>query len=306
MLRWWKRGRSGLSAKPSDAPASPDRKTARFIHPDTRQGRSAEPAGPVIVCLVAGSGGRFDRRGNLRPGRWPGPQSVCDAALGSRRGDRRPRRPGPVVEAGGRLDTLLRRSLRLYLGSRDRPRKGRARPYAVAPSSRSRRRFRSKAARLANGVRRTVEGWRSLLTSDRSEPPPLRHGGNRRPILSGQPCRDAGLCSQRRGRRGARTAGHSAQGTRRRHCRQAERRLTEHRPRSPASRFRHQYARVRTRDAMRWRHFEKQSSCPKAFGKSGRSSWVEARQDGTGPATGEPWTVRLNPAAEATGSQGEQ
>jgi len=183
MRRWWKRGRSGLSAKPSGAPASPDRKTTRFIYPDTRQGRSPEPAGPVIVGFVAGSGDRFDRRGGLRPGRWPWSQSVCDAALGSRWGDRRPRRPGPVVEAGGRLDTLLRWSLRLYLDTRERTGQGRARSYPSASSSRSGRRFRSKATGLANGVRRTVEGWGSLFPSAGSEPPPLRHGGNRRPIL---------------------------------------------------------------------------------------------------------------------------
>ena len=183
MRRCWKRAASGLSAKPSDAPASPDLRTARLIHPDTRQGRSAEPAGPVIVCPVAGSGDWFDRRGGLRPGRWPWPQSVCDAALGSWRCDRRSRRRGPVVEAGGRLDTLLRWSLRLYLDTRDRRGQGRARSYPSASSPRFGRRFRSKATRLANGVRRTVEGWRSLFTPDRSEPPPLRHGGNRRPIL---------------------------------------------------------------------------------------------------------------------------
>ena len=176
MRRWWKRGRSGLSAKPSDAPASLDLKTARLIHPDTRQGRCAEPARPVIVCPVASSGDRFDRRGGLRPGRWPWPQSVCDAALGGRGGDRRLGRDGPVVEASGRLDTLLRWSLRLYLDTRERPGQGRARSYLAAPSSRSGRRFRSKAARLANGVGRTVEGWRSLFTSDWSEPPPLRPG----------------------------------------------------------------------------------------------------------------------------------
>ena len=188
MRRWWKRAASGLSAKPSDAPASPDAKAARLIHPDTRPGRCAEPAGPVIVCPVAGSGGRFDRRGGLRRGRWPWPQSVCDAALGSRRSDRRPRRPGPVVEASGRLDTLLRWSLRLHLDTRDRPGQGRARSYPSAPFARSGRRFRSKATRLANGVRRTVEGWRSLFTSYRSEPPPLRLGGDRRAILRGEPC----------------------------------------------------------------------------------------------------------------------
>ncbi len=167
MRRWWKRGRSGLSAKPSDAPASTDLKTARLIHPDTRQGRSAEPARPVIVRFVAGSGDRFDRRGGLRPGRWPWPESVCDAALGSRRGDRRPRRPRPVVEACGRLDTLLRWSLRLYLDTRDRRGQGRARPHPLTPSARSGGRVRSKATRLANSVRRTVEGRRSLFPSHR-------------------------------------------------------------------------------------------------------------------------------------------